>query len=393
FYLDDNIRNRGFPGGAPVAFPHNGGNQEARDRQSPLITAIMGECYGGPTWKASVSDIVVQVKGSIMAVTGPPVLAAATGELVNPEELGGWKIHAKQTGLVDFFAEDDQEALALIRKVLQYLPANWQESPPVLADVTLPKFKQDSLLEILPEDSKVAYDMHEILNMIFDKSSLLELKPFYDSSLITAFARLGGRVVGVLANNPKINAGAMGPGACEKASSFICLCDSYHIPLCFIHDTPGFYVSKAAEERQMPTKIMNFIKTLEHSTVPRISLIIRKSYGMAHCNMVGANMGADFLLAWPQADISFMSPEVALQVVMGRRLKEADKPETIRKAFLEEMKEMNAPWEAARKNLIDRIIDPRDTRKELIRAFQVASGFGPGGGKSKRKMASWPKMF
>jgi acetyl-CoA carboxylase carboxyltransferase component len=362
-----------------------------RRRRTPLIVAIMGECYGGPTWKAANADIVIQVKGSTMAVTGPPVLQAATGEKVSKEDLGGWKMHAEKTGIVDLFAEDDADALRLIQKVLGYLPNNYQELPPKVKPLPPSKFKQNRLLEVLPDDPRKPYDMHELLEMVFDTQSILELKPSYDGSLITALARLDGEVVGILANNAKVNAGAMGAGACEKATSFICLCDSFHIPLIFLHDTPGFYVSKAAEEKQMPLKIMGFIQALHYSTVPRVSLMVRKSYGMAHCNMVGANMGAEVVLAWPQAEISFMAPEVAANVVLGRKLAQMPNAEEVKAAFLAEMNQMNEPWEAAGRNLIDKIIDPRQTRQELSKALQIAHGGGQR--KSKRLLANWLKVL
>lgn len=362
-----------------------------RDREAPLITAIMGECYGGPTWKASVSDIVIMVKGAVMAVSGPPVLQAATGEKVSPQALGGWEMHAKTTGLVDLFAEDEDHCLQLIHQVLRYLPGNARELPPRQVPQEPARPEREQLLSVIPQNPRKVYDMHHLLEMVVDAGSLLELKPYFDGSLITTFARIEGRVVGILANNPKVMAGAMGPGACEKAVSFISLCDSYHIPLIFVHDTPGFYVSQAAEQRKMPQRIMSFIEAIHHSTVPRISLIVRKSYGMAHCNMVGGNMGADRMLAWPRAEISFMSPLVACEVVLGRKLAESEHPEALRDAFLEEMAQMNAPWEAAGLNLIDRVIDPRDTRQELAQALEIACS-REGGSKSERKMATWPRM-
>jgi acetyl-CoA carboxylase carboxyltransferase component len=219
---------------------------------------------------------------------------------------------------------------------------------------------------------------------------VLELKPLFDGSLITALARLGGHVVGVLANNPKATAGAMGPGACEKATSFICLCDSFHIPLVFLHDTPGFFVGRRAEEGAMPLKIMNWIEALHHATVPRISVIVRKSYGMAHCNMSGGNMGNDVLLAWPGAEVSFMAPAVAVNVVHGRKIAAGEGPS--KEALMEEISRANAPWEAAGRGYIDRIIDPRDTRIELMRALARARGPDGQGGRSKRLLASWPRM-
>ncbi|HEX4445270.1 MAG TPA: carboxyl transferase domain-containing protein, partial [Polyangiaceae bacterium] len=257
----------------------------------------------------------------------------------------------------------------------------------------------DDILSVLPARAKVAYDMHKILTRVFDAGSLLETKPLYDPSLITALARLDGHPVGVLANNPMQRAGAMGPGACEKATAFICLCDSFHIPLVFFHDTPGFFVSKAAEEKKMPLKIMTFIEALHHSTVPRFSVVVRKSYGMAHCNMSGGNMRSDTLVAWPTADVSFMAPEAAANVVFGRKVDDyAERPLDRgaggpRADLIENMKRMNAPWDAAGLRLFDDVIDPRDTRKVLAVALRRARGPRGDRGKSERRLASWPRMF
>ncbi|NJL15729.1 MAG: hypothetical protein HC913_23810 [Microscillaceae bacterium] len=361
-----------------------------RHRFVPALTAIMGECYGGPTWQASVSDIVVQVKGAHMAVVGPSILEAANNDATQTHELGSWEMHAYQTGAVDLFAENDAEALHLLRKALSYLPDNAEQLPPQAENRPPSRFKQNALLDIFPPDSRYAYDMHQVLDCIVDQDSLLELKPFYDGSLITALARLEGQVVGILANNPKVNAGGMGAGACEKAVSFIVLCDSFHIPLIFLHDTPGFYTSVRAEEQRIPVKIMNWVNAYQYCTVPRISVYLRRSYGAASHLMMGANMGGDFVLAWPTADISFTAPEVALNVVLGRKLKEAPDPEAMRRDFLEQLAKMNAPWEAAGLGYIDKIIDPRHTRPELIRALEISKGHK--GGRSERRLAAWNKM-
>ncbi|HEX3598329.1 MAG TPA: carboxyl transferase domain-containing protein [Polyangiaceae bacterium] len=363
-----------------------------RDRRVPFIATILGECYGSPTWKASIADIVIQVKGAVMAVSGPPVLSAATGEVVTPEELGGWQLHAKVTGEVDLFAEDERHCFELVRKVLSYLPNNADELPKVMRTGDPPDRKLDDVLGVLPERAQVAYDMHKIVNRIFDAGSVLELKPLYDPSLITALARLDGHTVGILANNPMQRAGAMGPGACEKATAFICLCDSFHVPLVFLHDTPGFFVSKAAEERKMPLKIMTFLEALHHSTVPRFSVVVRKSYGMAHCNMSGGNMKSDALFAWPTADVSFMAPEAAANVVFGRKVEDFDDPEGPRAALIEQMKRMNAPWDAAGLGLFTDVIDPRDTRRVLAEALARALGDAGDRGRSRRLLASWPRM-
>ncbi len=380
----------GATGMMSMVYPVDG---PPRDRRVPFIATILGECYGGPTWKASVADIVIQVKGAIMAVSGPPVLAAATGEIVTGEEIGGWELHAKVTGQVDLFAEDESDCMALVRRVLSYLPNNADELPPVLRTNDPADRRLDDILSVFPDRSRVAYDMHKIQTRVFDAGSLLELKPFYDASLVTALARLDGQPVGVLAKNPMLGGCAMGPGACEKATAFICLCDSFHIPLVFFHDTPGFFVSKAAEEKKMPLKIMTFIEALHHSTVPRLSVVVRKSYGMAHCNMSGGNMGSDYLVAWPTADVSFMAPEAAANVVFGRKVDDYDDPEGPRAELIERMKRMNGPWDAAGIGLFDDVIDPRDTRRVLVEALARARGPQGDRGRSERRLASWPRMF
>lgn len=377
----------GAVGNIKFAYPIKG---EIYDRFVPTFTTIMGECYGGPTWQASISDIVIQVKGTQMAVVGASITEIANKDQTKNEEMGNWEMHAKTTGAVDLFAEDDKEAIQLLKKALTYFPANANESPAYTESKAPSKFKQNSILEIMPEDDRYAYDMHQVLECIFDTDSILELKPLYDGSLITTFARLDGQVVGVLANNPKVNAGAMGWGACEKQVSFMILCDSFHIPLIFLHDTPGYFASKIAEEHRMPIKIMNVIRALQHCTVPRLSVYLRRSYGMASHTMSGAKMAGDFVFAWANADISFTAPDVAVNVVLGRKLKDSSNPEAVRQAFLEELAKMNAPWEAAGLGLIDKIIDPRHTRQELIQALRISKGTN--GFFSQRLMASWNKM-
>ncbi|HZR35867.1 MAG TPA: carboxyl transferase domain-containing protein [Nevskia sp.] len=363
-----------------------------RNRRVPLITAIMGECYGGSAWTAAISDIVIQVKGTVMCVSGSSILEIATAENTPDTELGGWELHARTTGQVDLFAENEADCIALIRRALSYLPNSAGELPPVATERGGAERRIDNIMELVPEHPRMAYDMHRLIEAVVDPGSVLELKPFYDGSLITALARIDGQVVGILANNPRVTAGAMGPGACEKAVSFICLCDSFHIPLVFLHDTPGFFVGKRAEEGAMPLRIMNFIEALHQSTVPRISVIVRKSYGMAHCNMAGGNMGSDLVLAWPIADVSFMAPNVAVNVVYGRKLAQMENPAAARDALAEEISRANAPWGAAGLNYIDRVIDPRDTRIELVRALRRARGSDGQGGRSQRLLANWPRM-
>ncbi len=364
-----------------------------RCRRVPAVATIMGECFGGPTWKAALSDFVVQVKGTCMAVSGPRVLEVATREQVENEELGGWKLHAEITGQVDRVAEDEEECYQIVREFLSYMPSNAQELPPlVLPRGDDQETRQEMLLSIVPEELRRAYDMTKVIKTIVDDEQIFVLKPDFDKSVITCLARLEGRSVGIIANQPMHTAGAMGPDGCDKCCSFICLCDSFNIPLIFLHDTPGFLVGKAAEIKRMPGKIINFIEALALSTVPKISLVVRKSYGMAYSNMCGTGMGADFVLAWPNAEISFMAPEVAANVVYHRKFDESDDAQTARERAVGQIRAAGAPWKAAGLHLLEDVIDPRDTRRVLSQILRLARG-KDGGYRSQRLLANWPTTF
>jgi acetyl-CoA carboxylase carboxyltransferase component len=362
-----------------------------RKRRVPMAAAIMGECFGDPSWMAALADFVVQVKGTCMAVSGPRVLEIATNEQVSNEELGGWRLHATVTGQADRVAEDEDDCFRIIRDFLSYLPQNADELAPAGPPDDSCGPRQQKLLEILPEKSNQTYDMQRLIRILVDHEQVFEIKPDFDPSVITCLARMDGRSVGIVANQPLRNAGAMGPDGCDKCVSFIVLCDSFNIPLIFLHDTPGFLVGLAAERKRMPGKIINFIHALSYATVPRVSVVIRKSYGMANCNMGGAGMGMDFVFAWPTADISFMGPEVAANVVYGPKIAAADDPEAVRAKAVQELKLASAPWRAAGLNLLDDVIDPRDTREVVIRSLSLAGGRS--GGIGRHLMANWPTSF
>ncbi|MEW6529737.1 MAG: carboxyl transferase domain-containing protein [Thermodesulfobacteriota bacterium] len=364
-----------------------------RCRQVPLIATIMGECFGGPSWLAALADFVVQVKGSCMAVSGPRVLEVATSEMVENEDLGGWKIHAEITGQVDRTAEDEEDCFRIVREFLSYMPSNAQELPPVVPPRGEDQeARQEKLLSIVPDESRRGYDMTRVIKTIVDDEQIFLLKPDFDRSVITCLARVDGHTVGIIANQPMHTAGAMGPDGCDKCCSFICLCDSFNIPLIFLHDTPGFLVGKAAELKRMPGKIINFIEAVALSTVPKVSIVIRKSYGMAYSNMCGTGMGADFVLAWPNAEISFMAPEVAANVVYRRKIDESDDVKAARDLAEQQMRVAGAPWKAAGLHLLEDVIDPRDTRKVLTDLLQLARGHD-GGYRSQRLLANWPTTF
>lgn len=360
-------------------------------RQVPTFTNVMGESFGMTSWIAACSDLVFQVKGTCMAVAGPRMLEVATGEKITEEELGGWKIHAEHTGQVDLVAENEEDSLKMMKDMFQYFPSHSEEEPPFRPSLDNPYRRLDEVINLVPTQRNRAYDMKRLIKLIVDDHQFSEINPLFGKALIVGFAHMNGRVVGILANQPMRNAGAPGPDECEKATEFICLCDSWNIPMIFLHDVPGFLVGSSAERRKMPTKVMVWNQALALSTVPKISIVIRKSIGAAYSNMCGPNMGADFVVAWPNAEINFTGPEVGINVVYGRKLLESDNPVEERQEMVKLWEFDSNPYKAAGKHLIDDVIDPRDTRKFLCQTLEYACN--KNGSKGKRLLASWPTGF
>ncbi|MBN8207858.1 methylmalonyl-CoA decarboxylase [Bacillus sp. NTK071] len=361
------------------------------NREVPMVSAILGDSFGGPTWLAVSSDFVTQLDGTCMAVAGPRMLEVATGEKVNEEELGGVKVHEKYTGQIDQTATTEEKCIDQLKKFLSYLPSHGEEEPPLKATHDSIERRVDEVLSIVPEKRNRAYNMKKVIKELVDEGDFLEVKPLYGPALLTLLSRINGRSVGIIASQPLNYAGAAGVEECEKATDFICLCDSYHIPLIFLHDIPGFRVSSDAEKRKIPTKIMMWNQALAQSTVPKVSVIIRKSVGAAYGNMCGPTMGADFVVAWPSAEINFTGPEVGINVVYGRELMEAENPKLEREKLLEKWSFDSSPYKAAAKHLIDDVIDPGETRIFLAQTLELACY--KNGSKSERKLANWPTGF
>ncbi|KHE72788.1 methylmalonyl-CoA decarboxylase [Halobacillus sp. BBL2006] len=357
-------------------------------RESPIMTAILGESYGGPTWMAVTSDFVTQVKGTGMAVAGPRMLEMASGEHLTAEELGGPDMHAVHTGQIDHIAENEEEAIRALRRFFSYMPSCSDETPPCTEAVHPVSIDSINIEEIVPSNPRRPYDMQSLLAVLFDESSFMNFRSFYGKALITGLARLNGQVTGIVANQPLYMAGAPGPEECDKVVDFICLCDSYHIPLIFLHDTPGFRISSRAEKQKMPSKIMNWNTALAKSTVPKYSIVIRKSIGAAYGNMCGPGMGADVVAAWPHAEINFTGPEVGVNVVYGKHIRNSEDPNKERARYLEQWNFDSSPNKAAGKFLIQDIIEPNQTRSFLIRFLESANASGAV--KSKRRLADWP---
>jgi len=361
-------------------------------RQVPHISAIMGNCIGIPAMEAITADFVVQVKGTKLGAFDPRMMAAPLAGGADYESLGGWKLHAEETGQVDAFADNDAQCIEIIRDFLSYMPRNIREEPSVVPCSDPVDRKLDKLMTIIPDKPIRVYDQNQVIKQIVDNGKYLALRPWFGKALITCLARLNGRVVGILANQTLYNAGAAGFDECDKAADFITLCDTFNIPLIFLADTPGNLVGKPAEQRRIPTKIMTWMEAMAMSTVPKISIIIRKAYGMAISNMCGTNCGPDVFAAMTTAEISFMSPEAAANVTYLRRIESAPNPEEERAKLIAQMQRESSPFPAAHAGLLDDVIDPRDTRKYLIDKLDYLRRC-KGNFISETKLQTWPTGF
>lgn len=359
-----------------------------RLREMPLVSALLGDCYGSSTWYACMSDFAVMRKGATMAVASSRVTSVAINQPVNPEDLGGWKLHTESTGLVDHAVETDEEALALVRRYLSYMPQGRHEAPPLCAVPEGSEGRGQEVLAHFPSSESKVYDSRKVLSAVVDAESLFELKPRFGRSLVTALARLGGRSVGVIASNPIVRGGAIDVDAMRKATSFLVLCDSFNIPILFFVDQPGFLIGIDGERRGAPGRIMNWMNALSQVTVPRIALTLRKNYGQAYLNM-GGGRHSDLAAAWPTANFGFMDPRVGVNVLHG--IKREDDPERF-DALVAEIAQDSSAFALAELFEAQAVIDPRDTRRFLIDALEVQCS-GPSGSVGRHLLANWPTSF
>lgn len=358
-----------------------------RLRNVPWASAVMGLSYGSGTWHSVMSDFVVMRKGSVMAVSSPNVTSVAISENLDPQELGGWDVQTEVTGQVDLAVDTDEECLEAIRKFLSYLPTNCNEAPPAAPVPAGSGADADKILDVLPESRAKAYDVRKIIRLIVDRDSWFPIKERFAKVVSTGFARLDGRAVGIIATNPMFKGGALDPDACDKCISFIVLCDSFNIPIVTLADTPGFLVGAAGERLRLPGKIMNYIQALAMATVPKLSVIMRKSFGQAHLNMGAGH--CDEMAAWFTAEISFMDPEVAVNVV--HRVRPSDDPERFRQ-LAEAMKRDTSAYDLAANFGAQAVIDPRETRSWLcgmldLHCRRLTNGVG------QHLLHTWPTTF
>ena len=340
-----------------------------RARSIPLATVITGPSFGGSTFVAAMSDLVVQIRGTCLAVVSPRVIEVATGEKTDFETIGGVELHGKITGQVDLVADSEDDAFAMLRRWLSYLPPSCHERPPRVE----PRQPETgtSLAKLVPTERRMPYDMRKLLPALLDGGEFLELKPDFGRSLITALARIEGHTVGIIASNPIFGAGAIDPAACDKGTRLLCLCDAFGLPIVLLHDSPGFMVGSRVEAQKIQSKTVLFLQALMQCSVPRFSVILRKSYGLSYTSLGGAGTNSDLLVAWPGAEVGFMDPAVAANAIHGAELSmmEGDARKARARQLATELSSNNEPYAAARTMRIDEIIHPNETRSVLAEAL------------------------
>ena len=344
-----------------------------RRHRVPMATMVTGQSFGGSSFLSALSDYVVMVRGSCLAVTSPKVFELATGEVISFEDVGGVDVPARKTGQIDLGVESDQEGYDAIRKWLAYLPSNaWEIAP---RNETRGSLDHDpGLAELVPAKRTRGYDMRRVVERIVDTDSLLEIQPLYARNVVCGMARLNGFSVGVIANNPMFGAGTLDPQACHKIIRLATVCDSYNIPIIFLADVPGFMVGERVEHELMLHWGMRMMHALQNCSAPTLTVCIRKAFGLAWQAMNGSQMPALGVYSWPGAEIGFMDPEVGVNVAFGSKLARIDDSETReseRVALVREVGESTNPYEAAGTMRIDEIIDPGDTRGVLAHDLEM----------------------
>ena len=345
----------------------------------PQISVILGPCAGGAVYSPGITDFIFMVDGvSNMYITGPDVIRAVTGEEISHEELGGAAAHAARSGVAHFRYPDEASCISAIRRLLSYLPLHNGEEPPRVAagepgwddpDRTVPE-----LLEIVPDEERRGYDVRNVIETVFDTGSFMEVHQDYAGSVVVGFARLGGRVVGIFANQPAVYAAAIDIDASDKGARFIRFCDAFNIPIVTLVDVPGFLPGVTQEHGGIIRHGAKILYAIAEATVPKISLILRKAYGGAYIAMASKALGYDRVIAWPIAQIAVMGAEGAANVIFRRDIAEADDPETARREKIAEFKEsVMDPFVAAGYGFVDDVIDPVYSRSELIRSLEIVS--------------------
>lgn len=341
----------------------------------PQISIIVGPAAGGAVYSPAIMDFVFMVKNvGIMHITGPDVIKAVTGEVVTSEKLGGAMTHNRKSGVAHFAAENEEEVYQMVRELMGYLPSNNMENTPQVECKDDPNRMEEVLLNIVPTDPNKPYEMRDVIKYIMDEGDFFESQAYYATNMITGFARLNGQSIGIIANQPKVLAGCLDIDASDKAARFIRFCDAFNIPILTLVDVPGFLPGSAQEYGGIIRHGAKLLYAYSEATVPKITLIVRKSYGGAYLAMCSRDLGADQVIAWPTAEIAVMGSQGAANIIFRKEIAKADNPEKVRQEKIDEFQlKFSNPYEAAKRGYVDMVIDPRETRPRLITTFEMLS--------------------
>ncbi|MGA9351505.1 MAG: acyl-CoA carboxylase subunit beta [Anaerolineae bacterium] len=339
----------------------------------PQISIIMGPCAGGAVYSPAITDFIFMVEEtSHMFITGPEVIQAVTGEEVTQEALGGAEAHSIKSGVAHFMGTDEPQTLAMVRRLFSFLPQNNMEDPPWVEPTDDPGRVDKTLDTLVPDDPAKPYDMKEIILRVVDDGDFMEIHEHYATNLIVGFARMDGRPVGIVAQQPKVLAGVIDINAADKGARFIRFCDCFNIPLVTFCDTPGFMPGVAQEHGGIIRHGAKMLYAYAEATVPKVAVITRKAYGGAYIVMSSKHLRGDINYAWPSAEIAVMGPEGAVNIIARQEIQEAEDPEAKRLELLEDYRDKFAnPYVAASKGYIDDVIEPHETRPRLINALEM----------------------
>ncbi len=339
----------------------------------PQISAILGPCAGGAVYSPAITDFTVMVEGSsYMFITGPDVIRSVTHEEVTQEDLGGARAHSTKSGVCHLTAPDEHACLDTVRELLAYLPSNNAEDPPFVATDDPPDREAPALDTLVPDNPNKPYDIKQIIELLADDGVFFEIQAAYAANMVIGFARLGGRSVGIVANQPMVLAGCLDIGASVKAARFVRFCDAFNIPLVTLVDVPGFLPGTAQEWGGIITHGAKLLYAFAEATVPKVTLITRKAYGGAYDVMASKHIRADVNYAWPTAEIAVMGPDGAVNIIHRKTLKAADDPAARKTELVDDYRDTFAnPFKAAELGFIDAIIRPRETRARLIRSLAM----------------------
>lgn len=341
----------------------------------PQVAAMVGPGAAGTAYIPGLADFVPMVKGtSNMALAGPHLVKAAVGEDVTAEEMGGSKVHNKLSGVADLEVADDEACLKAVRDYLSYFPSSNLESPPQHETADPIDRRAEALYDIVPANPRQAYDVHKVIAEITDDGEFFPMKPDWARNVVTGFARLGGRSVGIVANQPKFLGGALDVNGADKAARFVWLCDAFHIPLVFLMDCPGFLVGSAVEKQGIIRHGAKMLFAVAEATVPKLTVVMRKGYGAGYYVMNGRAYEPDMIVAWPTAEISVMGPEGAVNIIFRKQIEALpeDQQAAARNNMVAMIREQISPEVAAGWSFIDDLVDPADTRQVLCRALEIA---------------------